>query len=93
MKTKEELKAIIETAKEMGMPKVEVDGVTYTLPELKAVTQNVPEMSAEDIINPMSVLDEMDEEEIKYWSSNYYDELMAQKERQRNLTAEEKADE
>lgn len=34
----------------------------------------------EDIITPMSVMDEVSDEEAMYWSTPYYDELMAKKE-------------
>lgn len=40
----------------------------------------VPDLKPEQIIAPLSVFDEMTEEEILYWSSPYYDELMAKKE-------------
>ena len=84
MKSKEELLQIFETAKELGMTKITIDGAEYQLDIIAKPTGPVPEMSAEEIVNPLSVLDEMDEDEIKYWSSPYYDELMANKERQRS---------
>jgi len=95
MKSKEELFKILNDANEMGVLKVEVDGVTYTLPGLKTKYQPpVPEdLKAQDIVNPMSILDEMSEDEIKYWSSPYYDVLIADKERQQQMSAEEKLNE
>lgn len=40
----------------------------------------IPEMKPEDIVKPISVLDEIDEDDVKYWATPYYDELQAQKE-------------
>jgi hypothetical protein len=91
MKTKAELLEIFATARELNMTSVEVDGVKYDLNTVKQ--EPVQELTAEQIVNPMSVFDEMSDEEIQYWSSPYYDEIMANKERQLTLTAEEKANE
>lgn len=49
----------------------------------------VPEMKAEDIIKPLSPLDDIDEDEILYWSTPYYDELQARKHRQQESIKQE----
>lgn len=42
----------------------------------------VPELKAEEIVKPLSVLDDYTDEEILYYSSPYYDVLQAQKQKQ-----------
>ncbi len=82
MKTKEEIASILAQAKEMGMESVEVDGVKYTL-GAHPVTKQLgfpQELKPEEMVTPLSVLDEYTEEEILYWSSGYFDDLQARKE-------------
>lgn len=38
-----------------------------------------PDLKAEDIVKSMSPFDDMDEDDIKYWSTPYYDEIQARK--------------
>jgi hypothetical protein len=48
------------------------------------------ELKAEEIVAPISVLDDLSEEEIMYYHSPYYDELQARKEqRQKEIESEE----
>lgn len=48
------------------------------------------QLNPEDIVKPLSVLDELSEEEIGYWSTPYFDELQAKKElRRQELEKEE----
>lgn len=84
MKTDEEIKAIIERAKQIGCASVEIDGVTYNLYQGDVVTNSstkiVPDMEAKELVVPLSPFDEMSEDEILYWSTPFYDELKHQKE-------------
>lgn len=48
------------------------------------------DLKAEDIVTPMSVLDDISDEEIQYWASPYYDEIQAQKELRKKELAENK---
>jgi hypothetical protein len=48
-------------------------------PEIKPVQNLVPELKAEDIVKPLSVLDDISPEELKYYATPYYDELQEQK--------------
>lgn len=85
MKTKEEIDQIISHAKELGLLAVEIEGIKFILP-LKDVPKMsvVEDLKAEDIVKPLSPLDEYSDEEILYWSSGYFDELQAKKEAQKN---------
>ena len=91
MKTKDELKEIIDNAREFGMAQVEVDGVKYHINPITSTPfcHPVPELKPEDIIKPLSVLDDMDEDEILYWSSPFYDEIQTNKELQLQARKEE----
>ena len=60
-----------------------------TVNPLLGATQPVPELKAEDIVNPMSVFDEMTDEEIMYWSTPYYQELQDKKEAMRQAKESE----
>lgn len=71
---------LIEEARILGMKTITIEGVTYEFGEAPKVPQDVPEMKAEDILKPLSTLDEMSNEEILYWSTEYYDEIQARKE-------------
>lgn len=53
----------------------------FTMRQAIRSMENVPESKAEDIVKPLSVLDQMSDDEILYWSTPYYDELQAKKER------------
>lgn len=50
--------------------------VVMTKPKLEP---NTDELKAEDIVQPMSVLEELDEDDILYWATPYYDDIQARK--------------
>ena len=81
MRSREELKEILEQAKEFHVKQVEVDGVKYTLdsqigfPKLQAVA----DLKADEIVSPLPAFEEYTDEEILYWSTDYFDELQAKK--------------
>lgn len=79
MKTKAEMAEMIEFAREQGLKKIELDGIVFHLDKVAQHSGEVPELLPEDIVSPLSVLDEMSEDEILFWSSPYYDELQAKK--------------
>ena len=83
MKTFEEITLIINHARSCQLEKVEIDGVVYYTKQtvVEAKSQPIPaDVKPEDIMAPMSVFDEPDEEELLYWSTPYWDELQAKKE-------------
>ena len=94
--TAAELIQVMEKAKELGLTSFKSGDLELTLaqqvqqiPQVSAPKTEVPELKPEEIINPLSVLDDMDEDEIKYWATPYYDEIQAKKEAQRQLAKEQ----
>lgn len=85
MKTKEEIIASIDIARECGIDYLEIDGVKYHT-AMKPAPKELTNEEMAEIQKPFSVLDGMSEEEILYWSSPYYDELKVQ----RSLREEQK---
>lgn len=83
MRDFEEIKQILKTARECGCPNVVIDGVKYelTTPEAVKAAQEVPELKPEDIVKPMSVLDEITEQEMLYWAVPFFDEIQEAKEK------------
>jgi hypothetical protein len=79
MKTKEEIAAIIQQSRELGVTSVVIDDVRYDIGSVIVAKGEVQEMKAEDIIAPMSVFEELTDEDVLYWSSGYYDELQSKK--------------
>lgn len=86
----EEIIQVMRTAKELGLTSFKSADIEFTsqaasapIVEAPKVSKDVPELKPEDIVNPMSVLDDLDEDEIKYWATPYYDEIQAKKEMQR----------
>lgn len=85
----DEILQIMAKAKELGI-NVKIDGLEITqatqvqpaafAPIVKPSEPIPEEIQAKDIVTPMSTFDEMDEELIQYWSTPYYDELVAKRE-------------
>jgi hypothetical protein len=76
-----DLKTIIEEAKALGCSEVTVEGVTYrwTSQAVLGPAGGVPESKPEDLIKPLSTMDEPNEEDVLYWSTPYFDELQAKR--------------
>ncbi len=47
-------------------------------PELRPKVE-IQELKAEDIVKPLSILDEMTTEEMLFWATPYYDQLQEEK--------------
>ena len=103
MKSQAEIIEIVNTARALGVQDVEIDGVKYNLavPTMTPFSHTQvhttgyiapvgppPELKAEEMVKPLSVLDEYSDDEILYYSSPYYDELQAKKEAQQQLKKE-----
>ncbi len=73
------LKETIEEARSLGVTEVTVNGITYKLGSAPTSHEPVPDQEAKDIVQPMSVLDQYSDEEILFYSTNYFDELQAKK--------------
>lgn len=81
--TPEQIAQAIKIAKENGCQSISIDGVVYNLnaehypnPDLKFV----PDQEASELLKPMSVLDEYSDEDVLYWATPYYDEMIAKRE-------------
>lgn len=79
----EEIKKLIALARESGCAEIIIEGVKYVLghPILGGPKEPVLDAKSEDLIKPLSSFEEIDEEEVLYWSSPYYDQYMADKEK------------
>lgn len=66
--------------KDPSVPAPVVFTAPFTAPvSHSTVPDAVPSLSAEELVKPMSVLDQMSEEEILYYATPHYDELQAKK--------------
>lgn len=79
--TIEEIMKIMSHAKDLGV-NIKVDGIEVStrVEDKPKLDVQVPESKAEDLLKPISLLDDITDEEILMWSSPYYDEMVAQKE-------------
>lgn len=79
-----EIMQVLIKAKELGITMEDVEAF-----KAKSVPrETVPELKPEDIIKPLSVFDDISEEEIMYWATPRYDELQAEKELKKQHKAE-----
>lgn len=88
-KTPEEIAALVALARAQGCGSVEVDGLKFELATQQPATGPVPEREAQEIVAPLSALDEYSDEEILYYSTSYFDELQKRKEAHKHKLAEE----
>ncbi len=81
-----EILQILTKAKEAGVTMEDVEA-------FKAKQHTVvKDEKAEDMVKPLSVLDDLSEEEILFWATPHYDELQYKKEQQKQKLNEEKQD-
>lgn len=73
-----DLSLLIKTAKESGASQVTLpDGTVITF---AAQQRAAPaEVKPEDLVAPLPALDEPTEEEVLFWSTDFYDEIQARK--------------
>ena len=91
MKTKEQIIEIIETARNLGVTSVEIDGVKYDIAskptvKVEAVSQDV---SYKDLMAEPSPFDQLSDEEILFWSSGYGVELENKKNEEKSKREDE----
>lgn len=89
MRSPDEIKVLLEMARAQGCKSVEVDGIRFEVGEQPSASGPVPELKAEEIVKPMSVLDDLSEEEIQYYATPYFDELQKRKAAQKQKLADE----
>lgn len=73
MNNVEALKLLIK-ARELGITDADIE--TF---KAKLAPEVVPELKPEEIVKPISVLDEFSEEEIQFYATPYFDELQEKK--------------
>ncbi len=84
------LKELIAEAREAGCTELTIEGITYKIGAAEPQrSSTVPEMEAKDIVKPMSVLEDLTEDEILFWATPYYDQLQDQKAEQEQLRKEQ----
>lgn len=89
-----EILQVMEKAKELGLKHVKMDGFEASFDDLKQevpthIVQNPEPVTDESSFKHGSILDEITEDEVKYWSTPYYDEIQAQKELHKKQLEEE----
>ncbi len=79
--TKKKRLELINEAKEMGATSITLDGIRYEWPleTVKTVKAEVQEVKADELIKPISVFDQMTDEEILFWAVPHYDTIQEQK--------------
>lgn len=83
--TKQEILDLIKDARDMGLKSIEIEGIKVEFnsnpssiqkpAENRPETMNNSEVLAEDLVAKPNPFDELTEEEILYWSSDYGVEL------------------
>jgi hypothetical protein len=73
--------ALIKEAKALGLKSIKIGEVEVNFEGEKEVhpRTEVPELKPEDIVKPMSVMDELSTEEQLFYATPYYDELQLKK--------------
>ena len=89
-----EIIQVMTQAKELGFTNLKIDGLelnsTSKQPVAEPVKATEPppaDLKPEEIVSPLSVLDELTDEEILYWSTPYYQELQEKKEAMKQAKA------
>lgn len=80
---RERLREALDFARENGLRAIEVDGIKMEVPP---VEEPQPEG---DIKQPTTPFDNLSDQEILFWSTNYFDELSAEKELRMKALEEE----
>lgn len=87
--TAEDLIKVMEKAKELGFTEIKVDGVDLKIgPQI--TKSHLPDLTAEELVKPPSVLDDLSDEEILYFATPYFDELQAKKAKHQEALKEHK---
>ena len=89
-----EIMMIMDKAKEIGAQSFKAGQIEVSFSQpvsLVPAQESIKDEPIEDVVVPLSVLDDYSEEEIKYFATPYFDELMAKKQaRTEQLNTEEK---
>lgn len=74
---KEKLKEAIAFARENHLSCIEVEGIKMTLADLP---MDLEPNDGKDIPQPLTPYDNLSDEEVTFWSTNYFDDLQVKKE-------------
>lgn len=94
--TKDEIIEVLTKAKELGLTHIKLEGLEcdfrtnigqITSPQ--TISHFVPEMKSEEIVTPLSTLDDVSDEELLYYATPYYDELQSRKEAHKQALKEQ----
>lgn len=75
MRSIEELKTLLNQANELGINKIEIDGVTYYVSNKVEPTPEATDLEIYELMNDLPYT----EEEILYYATDYFDEIQAKK--------------
>lgn len=81
---------ILKEAKSLGLTKIKIDGLEaeFTHEPEKTPSPPVPDVKADEIYQEISKLDQLTDREILFYSTDYYDELQAEKEHRKQQLKE-----
>lgn len=90
---KDEILELLSKAKDLGVAQVEVEGLKVSfgstpIETIKKVSAPVPESKPEELIKPLSQMEEPTDDEVLYWSTPYYDQLQTEKEQRQKAIRE-----
>lgn len=74
---KDKIKEALELGREYGLAWVEVDGMRFPVPK---DPEPEPEEDGKDLAQPKTPYDDMDDDEVLFWSTPYYEELHEKRE-------------
>ena len=86
----DEIMAVMTKFKELGLTSFKAEGIEIgNTPapspvqvgpiKPKLTQEQIEAIDVKDIVQPLSVFDELDEEDIQYWATPYFDELQEKK--------------
>ena len=81
MRSIEELKTLMDQARELGVNRIEVDGVAYHLAPKIETNVEATDLEIYEAMNEFPYT----EEEILYYATEYFDELQAKKQEKGEL--------
>lgn len=93
--TKQELLEFIKEAKALGLKSIEVDGVKVEFNDgnqKEPLAQDARDLDAKDLVAPPNPYDELTDEEILFWSSDYGHELAAKRKKEQEDNIKRKED-
>lgn len=92
--TKQEILDLVKECKDLGLKSIEIDGHKFefhdNIPTTKEIKEDSSELTYEQLISKPSPYDELTDEEILFWSTDYGQELAEQRKTQKQEELERK---